>query len=150
MISLENEKKEPLVKSRIQLERYLFMSTYPVTIRAYMIGRILELAEGSHLAAYRWDAGGGGASTSGSSTLLPTDAELVLHVFCTWMDSQMPGANRGLTAYSPFTVKYFRPVDEKSDLLDHLHIQMSVSRPPHFRLCQKRTIYDVFPVKCLL
>jgi hypothetical protein len=92
------------------------MSTYPVTVRPYLLKRIQELASGSSLAAYRWNSGGTKNDTGKPwAEGLPTDAELVMHVFATWIDIQMPGASFGVATYAPFSAKYYRTSEGEKD-----------------------------------
>ncbi|KAJ3371748.1 hypothetical protein GGF31_002727 [Allomyces arbusculus] len=141
---------EPLARTRILLERYLYLPTYPATVRAYVLHRIAALAAGSSLAAYRWDAGGVPPSASRTAQwtpAYPSDAELVMHVFATWIDLQMPGAAKGGAMYAPFTAKYVRNMEaeEKTELPDVWHIQKVEKTPPYFRLGHGHDAYAVFP-----
>ncbi|KAI9189939.1 hypothetical protein H9P43_001372 [Blastocladiella emersonii ATCC 22665] len=150
---------DPLARLRVQLERYLFLTQYPVTIRSYVLRRIGELASGSGLAAYRWDAGGHHEDGKPWTNALPTDAELVMHIFATWIDLQMPGAGAGVATFAPFSTKYVfaaeadaaagaavaggaaapQPTEQRWALL------LAKKSPPHFRVSQGKVVYDVFP-----
>lgn len=105
-------------QSRVKLERYLFMADYPLQKRAYIIRRIHELASGHALAEYRWNMGS------------PTDAELVLHVFCTFLDLKMPGS---FLSDAPFSSKY----------LDNGQIHIKTGS--HYTLYKSGSTYDSFP-----
>ncbi|ORZ39613.1 cytochrome B561, N terminal-domain-containing protein [Catenaria anguillulae PL171] len=138
---------EPLARLRIQLERYLFMPQYPATARGYIMRRILELARGSALAPFVWNSGG--TQDDGkpwTPTVMPTDSELVMHVFATWIDLQMPGSSNVVT-FAPFSTKYLRwTVDEKKDVLPkEWTLVMTSKSPPHFKLGTEKTLYDVYP-----
>ncbi|XP_041984706.1 transmembrane protein 209 isoform X2 [Aricia agestis] len=62
----------------------------PFPDQTYLVRRITELATGGCLSAYRWDGGGAGWTSAH-----PTDADLLLHLFATYLDSQTPGGAGG-------------------------------------------------------
>ena len=48
-----------------------------------------ELGQDSCMGAYRWKSGSNYRGRSWDQDL-PTDAQIVMHVFCTYMDSRLP------------------------------------------------------------
>eukprot|EP00455_Lapot_gusevi_P004136 TRINITY_DN11710_c0_g1_i6.p1 TRINITY_DN11710_c0_g1~~TRINITY_DN11710_c0_g1_i6.p1 ORF type:complete len:584 (+),score=132.36 TRINITY_DN11710_c0_g1_i6:85-1752(+) len=74
----------PEVKFRQQLHKYLDVSGEAV--RAYVAQRIRELSQGYNtIAAYNYN---GGSDWNGKpwQASLPTDAQILLHLFCTFLD----------------------------------------------------------------
>lgn len=88
----------------------------PFPNQEYAARRIRELGADGGMSAYRWCGGGAGWSAD-----LPTDAEIVLHAFSAYMDSQL-GAN-----WSARHVKWSR-----DDASAGPSLQRYRTRPPHF------------------
>ncbi|XP_035794711.1 transmembrane protein 209-like [Anopheles albimanus] len=81
------------------------------TNQEYLVQRIRDLSKGSCLGDYRWNSG---ASYKGLAwdEHLPTDAAIIFHLFCTYLDSQLrplpqPGGR-------PFYNRYVVVGDKKS------------------------------------
>lgn len=69
-----------MVQKRLRLEKYLAFANLS-TRRSHVVARILALAEGKLLAAFSPAAG------------LDSDTEILLSLFCTFMDEHMPSAD---------------------------------------------------------
>jgi Cytochrome B561, N terminal len=92
----------PEVKRRAQLERYLEVATGKKSSKEYVLKRIYALAVGHFLEDFRWDSG---TSWNGQpwEPSLPTDAQIVMHCFFTFMDETL----------FDFTQNHFREYSNK-------------------------------------
>ena len=54
-----------------------------------LLSFFVELGQDSCMGAYRWKSGSDYRGRSWDQDL-PTDAQIVMHVFCTYMDSRLP------------------------------------------------------------
>mmetsp|Transcript_10293 Transcript_10293/g.15049 ORF Transcript_10293/g.15049 Transcript_10293/m.15049 type:complete len:687 (+) Transcript_10293:844-2904(+) len=82
--------QDPLFANRLTLEKYLYM---PHTDRRYVLKRLKSLITGGYLTSYKWNSGGdfeGKQFEDYSSIFLPTDSELILTIFCNYMDLVLP------------------------------------------------------------
>ena len=57
---------------------------------AYVRQRLLDLARGPCVSLYKWDGGAGPGSAAPWTNAFPTDAELLVHVFSTFLDLVLP------------------------------------------------------------
>jgi hypothetical protein len=162
---------------RVRLERFVPFPEYGAAVRPYMIRRIGELSQGPALAGFLWSSGGRQENSrpwqappvAPGSHALPTDAELVMHVFSSWLDMQTPGSES--VGVGLFSRKYVRKVGDLPKKganaapcmgsspcrltrggffylteFKHWTIVMSERFPPHFQLGQGRNLYNVHQV----
>jgi len=116
-------------KERHRLERYV--KVLGSSSREYIVQRIRELAQGSCLAAFRWDGGGTWKEKEWTSEM-PTDSQIVVHLFCTFMDDQMLPDPQGSKT---FTSKHFVVFPQTADSSKSNVILYQRHRyPPHFEL----------------
>ncbi|KAJ3089284.1 hypothetical protein HK102_006755 [Quaeritorhiza haematococci] len=136
---------QPIVYERMKLESYLTMFEYGC--RGYIVERIKTLAQGGCLSAYQWNGGGKYEGRAWNQDNHPTDAHLVMHLFCRFMDEKMPVAENAGALYGshPFSSKYFVGVDSKPDVTRSMQIRFYAKHPPHFNLVVEKTIWDVYP-----
>ncbi|KAL1110550.1 hypothetical protein AAG570_008078 [Ranatra chinensis] len=106
----------------------------------YIVQRIKELAIGSSMSEYRWKSGGKFNDKEWDSHL-PTDAELVMHLVCTYLDSQLPLLPTQPDA-RPFTTKYLVKVKEQP-IQKELAIRQHSVHPPHYNLIINGEIQDI-------
>ncbi|KAJ2700254.1 hypothetical protein FB645_005050 [Coemansia sp. IMI 203386] len=143
----------PQTKERMALEKYLLIPGY--SCRDYIVQRVHTLSQSVALPAYAFDSGGSyvpstDAAASSSATTAsekpwnptqhPTDAQLLFHLFCTFMDQTMPPVQN---ARNPFTDRYVLQSDRKPDLNLPAQIIQVVRKRPHFCLFVKGSFYDV-------
>ncbi|KAJ3238246.1 hypothetical protein HDU81_008228 [Chytriomyces hyalinus] len=89
-------------------------------------------------------AGGAGAASklqSAAQTKVPSDAQILVHLVCTFFDEQMGwGPKRG------FTSKYFVSIEGKPDPSVSIQILEKTRSPvPHYNLFYRNRIYEVYP-----
>lgn len=95
---------------------------------------LLDLAKGGCMTEFLWDAGGNFNYKPWTKDVV-TDSELVMHLFCVYMDSRLlfnPTSPQG----KPFTSQHFKPfggTKPKSDT----YIEQTRSYPPHYELVLK-------------
>ncbi|ORX60815.1 hypothetical protein BCR36DRAFT_314656 [Piromyces finnis] len=130
----------PLTQERIKLEKCLMIGDYHC--RGYIIERIKTLARGGCLAAYRWDSGSDWNGKAWNQERFPTDAEIILHLFCSYMDFQMPGQGSS----NAFTNDYYVSKDGKhSPYLEHIQIKQVEKYPPRYSFIARGCIWGVYP-----
>ena len=108
----------------------------------YVIHRLRQLVSGSVLAAFSWSSGGEWKGRPWTPEL-PTDSQIVMHMFVTFMDQNMPAFDE--TSQTPFTSRHFVPVSGETDTTkssDVKIVQCSV-HPPHFRVVTKVGTWEV-------
>jgi len=141
---------KPWVQERLTLERFLNIPSYPHA-REYMWYRIHDLATGLRLSQFVWNSGGSwGVDANGNprkwTTSLPTDSEVIIHLFCLYMDSIFPGESPLWSGNQPFTCKYLLGIDDKPDKTCRIQIKCASKSPtPHFVLVVANTYWDLFP-----
>lgn len=107
----------------------------------YLRNRIRDLSTGS-MSAYTWDKGGNYGKPW--SEHLPTDAALVMHLYCCYLDSRLPVQPRFPDGKS-FTSQHFVKTPDKPGLdhKDNLQIYQSCLNPPHFQVVIGSQIYNL-------
>lgn len=98
----------------------------------YLYNRVKDLSTGS-ISAYSWSKGGNYGKTW--SEHLPTDAALVMHMFCCYLDARLPVQPK-YTDGKPFTSQHFVKTPDKpcTDRKENLQIYQSSINPPHFQV----------------
>lgn len=155
---------DPLVKSRLRIEKYLSIATIS-SHRASLIKKIANLADGSFMNSFHSTLFMNNTSettttststsrtnpntnntTSTSSTSEPfDDSQVLLHLFCTFMDENLPSENANDS--QPFTSNFFVPIDEKvSNRRDAIQIQQISSTPLTLQLIAESRILQAHPV----
>lgn len=105
------------------------------TDQQYLIKRIKELSRGGCMSAYKWD---GGSSDWDESR--PPDAELVLRLVATYLDTQLP-SNGGT---KPFTDGHLSVAPNPPPRGPRvLGIHRVTMRPPHYVLVLEEEIVEV-------
>jgi len=131
-----------ILSQRQKLERYF--EVLGSTSRQYLIDRIRVLAKGSYLTSFNWN-GGGMWNKKPWTTEFLTDSQIVLHLFCTFMDNAMP--DQQTFNGKPFTNRHLvitpgTPDSTKTSVIiyqRHIH-------PPHFEIVssQPNETWEVF------
>ncbi|KAI8900279.1 cytochrome B561, N terminal-domain-containing protein [Globomyces pollinis-pini] len=131
--------KEPYVIERLAIDRYLTIKDF--NCRSYIVHRIKKLAQGPCLINFKWNSGEAPKDSSWSDQF-PSDALLVMTLFCRFMDEKFPCEGFGPDPYHPFTNNYF--LDSlKPRQMSRIRIRQSTKSPPHFQLLVDNNILDV-------
>ncbi|RWS27596.1 transmembrane protein 209-like protein, partial [Leptotrombidium deliense] len=98
----------------------------------YLVQRLKDLAKGGCITEFNWNRG---ASHKGKqwSEEWPADAQIVMHLFCTYMDSRLP-AHPSCADGKPFTTMYFKTAAEHSSSKSQFYILQTKLNPPHYNV----------------
>lgn len=117
---------------------YLEMSSN----QEYLVKRIKELGSDGCIGEYSWSSG----SQFGSKPWgehLPTDAQIVCHMFCTYMDSRLP-PDLTCPDMKTFTSQHFLKMPATPHLdKGNIQLYQSSVNPPHFQVVIKDKIYNL-------
>ncbi|BFZ10378.1 hypothetical protein BsWGS_13417 [Bradybaena similaris] len=107
----------------------------------YLRNRIKDLNTGS-MSAFTWDKGGNYGKPW--SEHLPTDAALVMHLFCCYLDSRLPAHPKYPDGKS-FTSQHFVKTPDKpnTERKDNLQIYNSSINPPHYQVVIGSQVYHL-------
>ncbi|KAJ2160877.1 hypothetical protein GGF46_001934 [Coemansia sp. RSA 552] len=159
----------PQTKERMALEKYLLVPGYTcrdyIIQRVAALSQSSALPAyifdggGSHVpSGVSGSATGGASAASGASSLRllpgeagaagqpwsatqhPTDAQLLFHLFCTFMDQTMPPVQN---TRRPFTDRFVLQSERKPNSNLPVQITMVSRKKPHFCLVVKGCYYDV-------
>jgi hypothetical protein len=138
---------DPIVQKRMRIERYLSFASL-ASHRAAVVRRIGEFAEDGLVGAFRWAAGSsilfGGTAAATSSDSSHEDSQILMHLFCAFMDEHLPCEQ--YYESQPFSAKHFVAFEENpSNRSDSIQIQQVQRQPPYFRLIAEKKIYEVYP-----
>lgn len=102
----------------------------------YLVNRIRELAKGSDISLYRWNSGGSYKGNKWDSSF-PTDAQIIIHLFCTYMDSMVP-PTLTIADTQPFTSRFFASAPQRyEDIQGVIALYQTQILPPNFSLLTK-------------
>ncbi|KAF9437198.1 hypothetical protein BGZ76_001657 [Entomortierella beljakovae] len=132
-----------IVKQRIYLESYLAVPGF--ANRKYVVERLQAM--GPLLSHFIWDSHGvawdGGKKTWSSD--LPSDSQIIMHLFMTYIDSAMPSQPSQVYDRFPFTYKHYVPMDNKPDPTTALQIKQTSKYPPDYSLVVEGSMWEVVP-----
>ncbi|XP_045161484.2 transmembrane protein 209-like [Mercenaria mercenaria] len=119
---------------------YLDFTSY----QEYLVKRIKELGSDGCLSEYSWCSGGsGGQYGKAWGEHLPTDAGLVMHMLCCYLDSRLP-PDLKYPDGKTFTCQHFIKTPDTPDLeKDNLLLYQSSINPPHFQVVIKDTLHNL-------
>uniref|UniRef100_A0A667ZGM3 Transmembrane protein 209 n=1 Tax=Myripristis murdjan TaxID=586833 RepID=A0A667ZGM3_9TELE len=105
--------------------------------------QIGELAHSGCMSSFRWN-GGGDLKSRKWDTDLPTDCAILMHVFCTYLDSRLPPHPKYPDGKT-FTSQHFRHTPDKPDVTNEnlFCIHQSSTNPPHYQLIYQGHIYSL-------
>ncbi|KAG0229576.1 hypothetical protein BGW42_001455 [Actinomortierella wolfii] len=134
---------DEMVRRRMVLEAYL--SVPGVSNRAYVVERIK--AFGPLLNHFKWDSEGvrwdGGRKEWTPD--LPTDSQILMHLFATFLDLAMPAQPMQGYGRFPFSYKHLVSVDGKPDLNVAIQIKQSSRNPPCYHLVVNGNVWEIVP-----
>nr|XP_002132029.1 transmembrane protein 209 isoform X2 [Ciona intestinalis] len=113
----------------------------------YLVERLKTLGSGGYMSEFCWNKGGSVKGRAWADDLV-TDAELVMHMFCSYLDWHLPAHPRYPDGKT-FTSQYFVRTPDKpklQNLTEHkMLLHQSKLNPPHYQLVTKETTYDMPP-----
>lgn len=83
-----------------------------------MLDRLNHLCENDYLTGYIWNEGGEYLKKKWSEKL-PSDAQIIMHIFKCYMDDLLSG---GLWGFTPFTDTYYIEYDKISEGIPGINI----------------------------
>ncbi|XP_056429138.1 transmembrane protein 209 isoform X2 [Hyla sarda] len=131
--------KAPLIPSLNVIVQYLDITPN----QEYLFERIKELSHGGCMSSFRWNAGGDFKGRKWD-TDLPTDSAILMHVFCTYLDSRLPPHPKYPDGKT-FTSQHFVQTPDKPDTTNEnvFCIHQSSINPPHYELVYQKHIYNL-------
>ncbi|OQR81266.1 hypothetical protein ACHHYP_16616 [Achlya hypogyna] len=115
--------------------------------KAYCIQRLKTLAEDGFLGQYRWDSGGAWKGKPWSKDAnLPTDAELIMNLFCAMLDDVLPAVS---DTDRPFRRAHYAPVPptKSASIRGMFLIYYSQPLPPNFKVIANGQVREILPGK---
>ncbi|KAK0417411.1 hypothetical protein QR680_012993 [Steinernema hermaphroditum] len=125
---------------------YLMPYLRVISNQEYLVKRVQQLASDIAMRDFKWQSGSDTPNGTEGKTVcwneqLPTDSELVWHLFCVFMDTQMTPQSLALTeadVQKPFTYPYTHSKNTRNAPIHKyahaFYISMAASSPPHFQL----------------
>ncbi|XP_071408997.1 transmembrane protein 209 [Pithys albifrons albifrons] len=131
--------KAPLIPTLNALVQYLDLTPN----QEYLVERIRELSQGGCMSSFRWNAGGDFKGRKWD-TDLPTDSSILMHVFCTYLDSRLPPHPKYPDGKT-FTSQHFIQTPDKPDTSNEnlFCIYQSSINPPHYELIYECHVYSL-------
>ncbi|NXP45678.1 TM209 protein, partial [Heliornis fulica] len=131
--------KAPLIPTLNALVQYLDLTPN----QEYLVERIKELSQGGCMSSFRWNRGGDFKGRRWD-TDLPTDSSIIMHVFCTYLDSRLPPHPKYPDGKT-FTSQHFIQTPDKPDTSKEnvFGIYQSSINPPHYELIYQRHVYNL-------
>ncbi|KHJ46813.1 clathrin adaptor complex small chain [Trichuris suis] len=120
------------------LIRYLEISTN----QEYLVERLRSLAKDSAIAEYKWNAGGRFGQKPWDEHL-PTDTEILFHLFCTFLDNQLPISPLCLDGRTFSAEHVAKAPNVPCTGPSTLCIYQAAVNPPHFQLIHGNEWHDV-------
>ncbi|XP_064392312.1 transmembrane protein 209-like [Halichondria panicea] len=120
------------------LAPYLELSTK----QDYLVSRTQELSKGTNLSAFHWDSGGSWRGKQWNQSL-PSDSQIVMHLFCTYMDSQFPPNPQYPADGKAFSSRHFMKAPDKTSGLKKVDVciyQESLNPPDYQILLKEKRI----------
>uniref|UniRef100_A0A671VHA4 Transmembrane protein 209 n=1 Tax=Sparus aurata TaxID=8175 RepID=A0A671VHA4_SPAAU len=105
--------------------------------------QIGELAHSGCMSSFRWNSGGD-LKNRKWDTDLPSDCAILMHVFCTYLDSRLPPHPKYPDGKT-FTAQHFSHTPDKPDVTKEnlFCIHQSSTTPPHYQLIYQGHIYSL-------
>lgn len=131
--------KAPLIPTLNTIVQYLEVTPN----QEYLFERIKELSQGGCMSSFRWNAGGEFKGRKWD-TDLPTDSAIIMHIFCTYLDSRLPPHPKYPDGKT-FTSQHFVQTPGKPDTTNEnvFCIFQSGINPPHYELIYQRHAYNL-------
>ncbi|KAG0252773.1 hypothetical protein BG011_006747 [Mortierella polycephala] len=135
--------QDSIVRQRMVLEPYLAIPGF--ANRKYVVERLQAM--GPLLTHFIWDSNGltwdGGKKAW--TPELPTDSQIIMHLFTVYMDLAMPAQPSLAYDRFPFSYKYYVPMESKPDATTALQIKQTSKVPPNYNLVVEGSMWEVVP-----
>ncbi|KAG0280971.1 hypothetical protein BGZ95_007646 [Linnemannia exigua] len=133
----------PFVRRRMILELYLAIPGF--ANRKFVVERLQAM--GPLLRHFIWDSNGvtwdGGRKAWTPD--LPTDTQLIMHLFTVYMDLSMPAQPSLSYDRFLFSYKHYVPMEAKPDATTSLQIKQTAKFPPNYNLVVDGGMWEVVP-----
>ncbi|KAK3846678.1 MAG: cytochrome B561, N terminal-domain-containing protein [Linnemannia gamsii] len=133
----------PFVRRRMILELYLAIPGF--ANRKFVVERLQAM--GPLLRHFIWDSNGvtwdGGKKAWTPD--LPTDTQLIMHLFTVYMDLSMPAQPSQSYDRFLFSYKHYVPMEAKPDATTSLQIKQTAKFPPNYNLVVDGGMWEVVP-----
>ncbi|XP_005140823.2 transmembrane protein 209 isoform X2 [Melopsittacus undulatus] len=131
--------KAPLIPTLNTIVQYLDLTPN----QEYLVERIKELSQGGCMSSFRWNRGGDFRGRKWD-TDLPTDSAIIMHVFCTYLDSRLPPHPKYPNGKT-FTSQHFIQTPDKPDTSNEnvFCIYQSSINPPHYELIYRSQTHNL-------
>ncbi|KAF9124800.1 hypothetical protein BGW39_007885 [Mortierella sp. 14UC] len=133
----------PFVRRRMILELYLAIPGF--ANRKFVVERLQAM--GPLLRHFIWDSAG--VSWDGGRKAwtpdLPTDSQLIMHLFTVYMDLSMPAQPSQSYDRFLFSYKHYVPMEAKPDATTSLQIKQTAKYPPNYNLVVDGGMWEVVP-----
>ncbi|XP_034019024.1 transmembrane protein 209 [Thalassophryne amazonica] len=108
----------------------------------YLVDRIKELAHSGCMSSFCWS--GDDLKSRKWDTDLPTDCAILMHMFCTYLDSRLPPHPKYPDGKT-FTSQHFSHTPDKPDMTNEnlFCLHQSSTSPPHYQLIYQGHIYSL-------
>ncbi|KAI1318931.1 hypothetical protein EDD11_005365 [Mortierella claussenii] len=132
-----------IVKQRLYLESYLAVPG--CANRKYVVERLQAM--GPLLTHFIWDSYGVSWDNGKKSWSpdLPSDAQIIMHLFLTYLDTNMPSQPSEVFDRFPFTYRHYVPMENKPDPTTALQIKQISKSPPDYSLVKEGSLWEVVP-----
>ncbi|KAH9101884.1 hypothetical protein AeMF1_021439 [Aphanomyces euteiches] len=113
----------------------------------YAIERLQTLGEDGFLGPYRWDSGGKWKGKPWTKeSMLPSDAELIMNLFCAMLDDVLPAT---CDTDRPFRRAHYAPSPptKSASIRGMFLIFCSQTTPPNFKVIANGAVWEILPGK---
>ncbi|KAE8616776.1 hypothetical protein XENTR_v10008885 [Xenopus tropicalis] len=142
--SISSLKQAALVKAPLIPTLHIIVQYLDITPnQEYLYERLKELSHGGCMSSFRWNSGGDFKGRKWD-TDLPTDSAIVMHIFCTYLDSRLPPHPKYPDGKT-FTSQHFVQTPDKPDTSNEnvFCIHQSNVNPPYYELVYQKHIYSL-------
>ncbi|CAB0015903.1 unnamed protein product, partial [Nesidiocoris tenuis] len=142
--TLEDASRNPEVAHQLPSLAYLLPFLRVSTKQHYIVQRFRTLAQGHGMGDFKWNVGGdiGGKPWDHG---LPTDAELIMHLFATYLDLQLPLSPSNSNTSKPFSSIYVTETAVRKNKAAKVAILRQSMTPPHYNLLIDDEVQEIPP-----
>jgi hypothetical protein len=156
-VNQQQQQSSNLQQLVADVESFFTVERVPAS-KEYVLHRLQQLRASPELGQYDWNHGSSYQGRPFNASTNPTDAEILFHLFCRYLDFKLSQLGSHRTA-KPFTAAYVVLVDPEAQhgITDSLtlpvppssNLRLFVSRGQHLGSLQvslllNRTVYDVY------